>query len=63
MEIRNDIETRYVGPVNVCYRILIKPPQCKSHSITRSSVHLYKQQAIVIEDLNDDVSVATALTH
>ena len=61
MEIRNYIETRYVSPDEACYCILSKPLQCKSHSITHLSVHLPKQQSIVIEDLNDDVTVVAAL--
>ena len=61
MEIRNYIETRYISPVDVCYRILSKPLQCKSRSITRLLVHLPKQKSIVIKDLNDDVVVAAAL--
>ena len=60
-KIRNYIVTRYVSPVEACYRILSKPLLCKSHSITRLSVHLPKQQSIVIENLNDDVAVAAAL--
>ena len=60
-EVRNYIETRYVSPVEACYRILSKALQCKSHSITRLSVHLPKQQSIVIEDLNDDIAMTAAL--
>ena len=61
MEIRNYIGTRYISPVETSYRILSKPLQYKSHSITRLSVHLPKQQSILIKDLNDDVAVAAAL--
>ena len=38
-EIRSYIETRYVSPVEACYRILSKPLQNKSHSNIRLSVH------------------------
>ena len=34
-EIRSYIETRYVSPVEACYRILSKPLQNKRHSIIR----------------------------
>ena len=34
------IETRYVNPVEACYRILCKPLLCQSHSIIRLAVHL-----------------------
>ena len=53
-EIRNYVETRYVSPVEACYRILSEPLQCKNHSITRLSVHLPKQQSIVKEDLSNE---------
>ena len=38
-EVRSFIETRYVNPVEACYRILSKPFQC-SHSIIHLAVHL-----------------------
>ena len=56
-EIRSYIETRYVSPVEACYRIM----QGKTHSIVRLSVHLPNQQSIVIDDINDDTTVAAAL--
>ena len=39
-EIRTYTETRYVGPVEACWRILSKPLQDISHSIMRLRVHL-----------------------
>ena len=43
-EVRSFIETRYVNPVEACYRILSIPLQCKSHSIIRLAVHLPQEQ-------------------
>ena len=39
-EVCSFIETRYVNPVQACYRILSKPLQCRSNSIIRLAVHL-----------------------
>ena len=47
-EIQDFIETRYVGPVEACYRILSKSLQDKSHSIIRLPVHLPNQQSVII---------------
>ena len=60
-EIRCYIETRYISPVEACYRILSKPLQSKSHSIVRLSVHIPNQQSIVIDDISDDTTVSAAL--
>ena len=60
-EVRSFIETRYVNPVEACYRILSKPLQCKSHSIICLAVHLPQQQSIIIHDIDDDVAVEAAL--
>ncbi|KYN18615.1 hypothetical protein ALC57_09070, partial [Trachymyrmex cornetzi] len=49
-EIRNFIETRYVGPVEACWRILEKKLQDKSHSIVRLPVHLPNEQNVIIEN-------------
>uniref|UniRef100_A0ABD2WRH7 ATP-dependent DNA helicase n=1 Tax=Trichogramma kaykai TaxID=54128 RepID=A0ABD2WRH7_9HYME len=51
-EITNFIDSRYVGPVESCYRILSKPLDSKSHSITRLAVHLPNQQCAIITDEN-----------
>ena len=60
-EIRNYIETRYVGPVEACWRILSKPLQDKSHSITRLRVHLPNAQSITFQDENNDDGIRAAL--
>ncbi|CAG9765932.1 unnamed protein product [Ceutorhynchus assimilis] len=60
-EIRNFIETRYVGPVEAAWRILEKPLQDKSHSITRLPVHLPNQQNVFIADDCDDNEIRSAL--
>ena len=60
-EVRNFIETRYVNPVEVCYCILSKPLQCKSHSIICLAVNLPQQQSLIINDIDDDVAVEAAL--
>ncbi|XP_018404137.1 PREDICTED: uncharacterized protein LOC108780818 [Cyphomyrmex costatus] len=49
-EIRNFIETRYVGPVEACWRILEKKLQDKSHTIVRLPVHLPNEQNVIIEN-------------
>ncbi|XP_058799382.1 uncharacterized protein LOC131668913 [Phymastichus coffea] len=49
-EATNFIETRYVGPVESCYRILSKTLQDKSHSVERLPVHLPNQQCVVISN-------------
>ncbi|XP_057322519.1 uncharacterized protein LOC130665907 [Microplitis mediator] len=53
-EARDFVDARYVGPVEGVWRILSKPLQNKSHSITRLPVHLPNQQSITI---NDDCNV------
>ena len=60
-EVRSFIETRYVSPVEACYRILSKLLQCKSLSIIRLAVHLSQQQSIIINDIDDNVAVEAAL--
>ncbi|XP_036148429.1 uncharacterized protein LOC118647495 [Monomorium pharaonis] len=49
-EIRNFIETRYVGPVEACWRILEKKLQDKSHTIARLPIHLPNEQNVIIEN-------------
>ena len=49
-EIHDFIETRYVGPVEACYRILSKTLQDKSHTIIRLPVHLPNQQSVIISN-------------
>lgn len=61
-EIRNYIETRYVGPVEACWRILSKPLHDKSHSIMRLPIHLQNQQNVTINDeVDDDDAIRIAL--
>ncbi|XP_058793045.1 uncharacterized protein LOC131665274 [Phymastichus coffea] len=47
-ECRNFIDTRYVGPVEACYRIFSKTMQGKSHTVTRLQVHLPNEQSVII---------------
>ena len=54
-EIRDYIETRYVGPVEASYRILSKPLQDKSHVIIRLPVHLPNEQCIITS--NDPINI------
>ncbi|XP_051163766.1 uncharacterized protein LOC127283125 [Leptopilina boulardi] len=49
-EIKDFVETRYVGPVEAVRRILNKNLQEKSHSICRLPVHLPNEQNIAIDD-------------
>ena len=60
-EIKNFIDTRYVSSVEACYRILNKPSPNKSHSIIRLSINLPNQQSLLINDINDDAAVISAL--
>ncbi|XP_044012567.1 uncharacterized protein LOC122855319 [Aphidius gifuensis] len=60
-EIRNYIETRYVGPVEACDRIMGRSLQKKSHSIMRLPVHLPNQQSVIISDEGTEDSIRTAL--
>ncbi|XP_046745540.1 uncharacterized protein LOC124410885 [Diprion similis] len=60
-EIRDYLETRYVGPVEACWRILSKPLHDKSHSITRLPVHLPNQQSIIIQDEHNEDGIRAAL--
>ncbi|XP_044005888.1 uncharacterized protein LOC122850898 [Aphidius gifuensis] len=59
-EIKNHIETRYVSPVEACYRIYGREMQHKSHSIIRLPVHLPNQQVVAIADEGED-TIRTAL--
>ncbi|XP_023245112.1 uncharacterized protein LOC106638811 [Copidosoma floridanum] len=61
-EIENLIETRYVGPVAACYRILSKPLQDKSHTITRLPIHLPNEQCVIIPENVEDVVVMNNLS-
>ncbi|KAB0792783.1 hypothetical protein PPYR_00660 [Photinus pyralis] len=60
-EIRDFIETRYVGPVEAAWRIIGIPLQGKSHSITRLPVHLPNQQNVVVRDDCDENEIRNAL--
>ena len=65
-EIKDFIETRYVGPVEAAYRILNKSLQEKSNVVKRLPVHLPNQQTITIddnpnEDNNTDAMISAAL--
>ncbi|XP_039311973.1 uncharacterized protein LOC105206659 [Solenopsis invicta] len=60
-EIRNFIETRYVGPVEACWRILEKKLQDKSHTIFRLPVHLPNEQNVMIESEADEEAMTSAL--
>ncbi|XP_011704850.1 PREDICTED: uncharacterized protein LOC105460109, partial [Wasmannia auropunctata] len=48
-EIREYIETRYVGPVEACWRILSKKLQDKSHVVMRLPVHLPNEQNVTLD--------------
>lgn len=60
-EIKDFVETRYVGPVEACWRIFSKPLFDKSHSITRLPIHLPNQQNIVIEMNNVETNIENAM--
>lgn len=60
-EIKNYVDTRYVGPVEACYRIFNKPLQQKSHSIVRLPIHLHDQQCVIITDDNMEQSLNDAV--
>jgi len=60
-EIRNFIETRYVQPVEACWRILEKKLQYKSHTIVRLPVHLSNEQNVVIENGAAEEAMTSAL--
>lgn len=60
-EISEHIETRYVGPVEACWRILGKSLQEKSHAVIRMPVHLPNQQNITINPGADDVTLQQIL--
>lgn len=52
-EIRDFLDTRYVGPVEAAYRIFNKLLQEKSHSVTRLPILLPNEHSIVISDDSD----------
>ncbi|XP_058808397.1 uncharacterized protein LOC131673993 [Phymastichus coffea] len=54
-EVSSFIETRYVGPVEKCYRIFSKPLQNKSHAIERLPIHLSHQQYVVISSNAENI--------
>ncbi|KYN14600.1 ATP-dependent DNA helicase PIF1 [Trachymyrmex cornetzi] len=60
-EIRNFIETRYVGPVEACWRILEKKLQDKSHTIVRLPVHLPNEQNVITENETIEDAMISAL--
>ncbi|KYM96549.1 ATP-dependent DNA helicase PIF1 [Cyphomyrmex costatus] len=60
-EVRNFIETRYVGPVEACWRILEKKLQDKSHTIVRLPIHLPNEQSVIIENEAIEEAVTSAL--
>ncbi|XP_048511133.1 uncharacterized protein LOC125500940 [Athalia rosae] len=60
-EIKNFIETRYVGPVVASWRILGKSLQDKSHAITRLPVHLQNEQNVVFTDDNEEKKIRSSL--
>ncbi|XP_058810469.1 uncharacterized protein LOC131675487 [Phymastichus coffea] len=62
-ECRNFIETRYVGPVEACYRIFSKPLQHKSHSVTRLPIHLPNEQAVIITENEDEIALLACLNN
>ncbi|XP_058791046.1 uncharacterized protein LOC131664174 [Phymastichus coffea] len=61
-ESRNFIETRYVGPVEACYRIFSKTLQDKSHSVIRLPVHLPNEQTVIMQN-EDDASLLSSLNN
>ncbi|XP_058789056.1 uncharacterized protein LOC131663017 [Phymastichus coffea] len=57
---RNFIETRYVGPLEACYRIFSKALQDKSHAVIRLPIHLPNEQTVIFtENENQDAMLAT----
>jgi len=60
-EIRDFIETRYVGPVEASWRILEKKLQDKSHTIIRLPVHLPNEQNVIIENEAIEEAMTSAL--
>lgn len=60
-EVRNFVDARYVGPVEAAWRILSKPLQDKSHSITRLPINLPNQQNITISDDCNENELSEAL--
>ncbi|XP_051170502.1 uncharacterized protein LOC127287552 [Leptopilina boulardi] len=60
-EIKNYVETRYVNPPEPCGRILSNNSQGKSHTIYRLPIHLPNQQTVVINNVDDQNSVRSAL--
>ncbi|XP_058810133.1 uncharacterized protein LOC131675242 [Phymastichus coffea] len=62
-EFRNYIETRYVGPVEACYRIFSKALQDKSHSVSRLPIHLPNEQSVIITQNEDELSLLAHLNN
>ncbi|XP_058808470.1 uncharacterized protein LOC131674040 [Phymastichus coffea] len=62
-ECRNFIETRYVSPVEACYRIFSKPLQHKSHSDTTLPIHLPNEQAVIITENEDEMALLACLNN
>ncbi|XP_044011846.1 uncharacterized protein LOC122854854 [Aphidius gifuensis] len=60
-EIRNYIETRYVSPPEACARILNYSLHGRSHAVLRLAVHLPNQQSVMIEDIDNNDAIQTAL--
>ena len=57
-EVKNYIDSRYVGPVEAAYRILSKELQDESHSIVRLPIHLPNEQRIYIPENPDEATIA-----
>ena len=60
-EIKDFIESRYVGPVEGYWRITSKKMKDKSHAVIRLPVHLPNEQTICLES-NTDNNIEDALT-
>ncbi|XP_015124926.1 uncharacterized protein LOC107046742 [Diachasma alloeum] len=60
-EIKQHIDSRYVGPVEAAWRLLHKKLHDKSHAIIRLPIHLPNQQSITINPGGEECDLAGAL--
>ncbi|XP_044005535.1 uncharacterized protein LOC122850453 [Aphidius gifuensis] len=61
-EIREFIETRYVSPPEACARILNYSLHGRSHAVVRLPIHLPNQQTVMVDDIDNEDAIQTALS-
>ena len=60
-EIKMYVESRYISPIEACWRILSLPLYNKSHTIIRLPVHLPNQQTVMIHSSPEDTTLENVI--